>query len=128
MDYVSTYPFHVFYEAGKQITPVAKIKGDVVIGNDVWIGRGAVILSGVKVGDNAVIGTMAIVARKILPCAIAVGIPAGAVKKRFDEDIIRRLLQINWWNWKEERIAKTIPLLMGVDIESFLEFAEEEAV
>ena len=67
MDYVSTYPFHVFYEAGKNITPIPKIKENVVIGNDVWIGREAVILSGVTIGDGAVIGTRAVVTRDIPP-------------------------------------------------------------
>lgn len=95
-------------------------KGSVIIGNDVWIGVDAVILSGVTIGDGAVIGTKAVISKSIPPYCIAVGNPARIVKKRFTDDQIQKLLQIKWWDWSDNMIKENIPLILSADIEFFL--------
>jgi acetyltransferase-like isoleucine patch superfamily enzyme len=124
VDWVTTYPFNVFWDAAKQIKGHPKTKGNVAIGNDVWVGREAVILSGVTVGDGAVVGTRAVVTEDVPPYAIAVGVPARLVKKRFDDETIRRLLRLQWWHWEDDRIRKALPLLLSSDVKAFLEAAE----
>lgn len=108
---LSTYPFPLFYEAwGHGMNPAEAWdnKGDIVIGNDVWIGCEAVILAGVTVGDGAVIGTRAVVTKDVPPYTIVGGIPARPIRKRFPEPEIARLLALKWWDWPVERIAESI--------------------
>lgn len=108
---LSAYPFPLFYEAwGHGMNPAEAWdnKGDIVIGNDVWIGCEAVILAGVTVGDGAVIGTRAVVTKDVPPYTIVGGIPARPIRKRFPEPEIARLLALKWWDWPVERIAESI--------------------
>ena len=100
-------------------------KGDVVIGNDVWIAEGAVILSGVKIGDGAVIGSQAVVSKDVPPYAVVSGNPARLVKMRFDEDTIKMLLQIQWWNWPTEKIRQHLHLICSPKLDEFLRTAEK---
>lgn len=123
-DWVTTYPFSEFWEAGKHIKGHPSTKGDVIIGNDVWIGTEALILSGVRIGDGAVIGTRSVVTRDVSPYSIVVGNPARCVKKRFDASIVDRLLALHWWNWDRTKIEKFLPMLLNEDIGAFLEAAE----
>ena len=125
-DWVTTYPFNVLWEAAKHIKGHPKTKGDVIIGNDVWIGAGSVILSGVTVGDGAAIGTNAVVAKDVPPYAIVAGNPARIAKKRFDEETIHHLLKIRWWEWKDNRIEKFLPLLLNSNIEEFLKVVDKD--
>lgn len=81
---------------------------DIVIGNDVWIGYDAVIMSGVTIGDGAIIGTRAVVTKDIPPYTIVGGVPAKPIRKRFSDEIISSLLEIKWWEWSEEKIKKNI--------------------
>jgi acetyltransferase-like isoleucine patch superfamily enzyme len=81
-------------------------KGGVLIGNDVWIGTKAVILSGVAIGDGAVIGAGSVVTKHVPPYSIVAGVPAAVVKSRFSESICRRLEQLRWWDWDDERIKR----------------------
>ncbi|MER3446528.1 MAG: hypothetical protein C4291_06635 [Candidatus Dadabacteria bacterium] len=127
-DLITTFPFNVFHESAKHIKAHPISKGDVVIGNDVWIGRGAVILSGVHVGNGAVIGAEAVVARDVPPYAIVVGNPARVVSYRFTPQQIEQLEQIAWWSWTDEEIERAMPLLLSNDIEAFLKFANERDV
>ena len=83
-------------------------KGDIVIGNDVWIGYEAVVLAGVTIGDGAVIGTRAVVTKDVPPYTIVGGVPAKFIRKRFPQETIDSLLKIKWWNWPEERIRQHI--------------------
>jgi acetyltransferase-like isoleucine patch superfamily enzyme len=127
MDWVSTYPFpalgKIWPEAdGIKGHPASK--GDVVIGNDVWIAEGAVILSGVKIGDGAVIGSQAVVSKDVAPYEVVSGNPARFVKRRFDEDTIKKLLQIQWWNWPVEKIRTHMHLICSRKIDEFLRIAE----
>ena len=96
-------------------------KGDIIIGNDVWIGFEAVVLAGVTVGDGAVIGTRAVVTKDVPPYTIAGGIPAKPIKKRFDEDTISDLLSIKWWDWSNEKIARNIAAIQSGCIKEFME-------
>ncbi|MCA1952927.1 MAG: CatB-related O-acetyltransferase [Hyphomicrobiales bacterium] len=98
-------------------------RGDTVIGNDVWIGREAVILPGVTIGDGAIIGAHAVVSRAVPPYAIVVGNPARVTRLRFSAGEIARLLAIRWWDWPVEKIMRHAALLRAADIDA-LENAE----
>lgn len=97
-----------------------------MIGNDVWIGREAKILPGVKVGDGAIIGAYAVVAKDVPAYCVAVGNPARVVKKRFDDDIIALLEKVQWWNWPIEDITEFLPVLTMSDINRAKVFLEEK--
>ena len=122
-DWISTAPLaNYFYGNRREVRKKLQVcsKGNVVIGNDVWIAANATILSGVKIGDGAVIGAHAVVAKSVLPYAIAVGNPATVVKKRFSDDAIEKLLAIKWWDWEDDKIRENIPLLLSGKIEDFV--------
>jgi len=119
---LSTYPFGVFL-GGVSESAHASTKGDVVIGNDVWVGRNATILPGVKIGDGAVIGAHSVIARDIPPYAIAVGNPGKVVRARFQQDVIDELLRVRWWDWPDDEIRRAAPHLLSNDIEAFFRFA-----
>lgn len=118
---LSTYPFPLFFEEWglekKDVTKAWDNKGDIVIGNDVWIGYEAVILAGVTIGDGAIIGTRAVVTKDVPPYTIVGGVPAKLIKKRFPEETISALLEIQWWNWSEEKIARNISTIQSGNIE-----------
>lgn len=109
---LSTYPFPIFFDEwnldAKNIASAWDNKGDIVIGNDVWIGYEAVIMPGVKIGDGAIIGTRAVVTKDVEPYTIVGGVPARVIRKRFDDKTIVKLMKIKWWNWDKEKIAKNI--------------------
>lgn len=120
VDWVTTYPFSQLWEKGRQAAGHPRTKGDVIIGNDVWIGNGAVILSGVRIGDGAVVGANALVTKDIEPYAIYGGNPARLLRKRFDEEIIHQLLEIQWWHFADEEIERLLPLMLNPDIQAFI--------
>lgn len=109
---LSTYPFPLFYEEWKldkqNVIQAWDNKGDIIIGNDVWIGYEAVIMSGVTIGDGAIIGTRAVVTKDVPPYAIVGGIPAKIIRKRYSEDIISLLLKMKWWDWSKKRIIANL--------------------
>ena len=117
---LSTYPFPLFFEEWglekKDVTNAWDNKGDINIGNDVWIGYEAVVLAGVTIGDGAIIGTRAVVTKDVPPYTIVGGVPAKPVKKRFPEEVISALLEIQWWKWPRERIAENIGAIQSGDI------------
>ncbi len=117
---LSTYPFPIFFEEwGLPVEDIPQAwdnKGDIVIGNDVWIGYEAVILAGVTVGDGAVVGTRAVVTKDVPPYTIVGGVPAKPIRKRFSEAVIDRLLALQWWDWPEERIAASLEAIQSGDI------------
>ena len=114
---LSTYPFPIFFEEwGLDRTRVADAwdnKGDIVVGSDVWIGYEAVVLSGVTIGDGAIIGARAVVTRNVPPYAIVGGVPARLIRKRFDDKTIETLLRLKWWNWPSEKIARHIAAIQN---------------
>lgn len=124
---LSTYTFPIFFDewgldAG-DICGAWDNKGDTVIGNDVWIGYEAVILSGVKIGDGAIIGARAVVTKDVPPYTIVGGVPAKPIRKRFDDQTIERLEALRWWDWNFEKIRRHIPAIRSGDIDA-LERAE----
>lgn len=114
---LSTYTFPLFYEEwGLDKTNVSWAwdnKGDIIIGNDVWIGYGAVIMAGVHIGDGAIIAACAVVTKDVPPYTIVGGIPAKEIRKRFDADIIERLLMLKWWECPVSKIKKNIPYIIN---------------
>ena len=122
---LSTYTFPLFFEEwGLEKENVAQAwdqKGDIIIGNDVWIGYEAVILPGVTIGDGAVIGCRAVVTKDVPPYTIVGGVPAKPIRKRFDEETIKELQKIKWWDWTEEKIAGKIPAIQAGDLEELRE-------
>ena len=106
----------LFNSANHKLQSLAKAwdnKGDIVIGNDVWIGYEAVILAGVTVGDGAVIGARAVVTKDVPPYTIVGGVPAKPIRKRFSEDLIAALLELRWWDWPEERLKANLDAIQS---------------
>lgn len=99
-------------------------RGDIVVGNDVWIGRGAMLLSGTRVGDGAVIGARAVVSGSVDPYAVVVGNPARRAGTRFDDETVRRLLASQWWDLPEEFLRAHVDALSSRDVEAFLTLVE----
>ena len=120
MDWVSSYPFHVHITHKNFIEGYPNIKGNIIVGNDVWIGLDSFIRAGVTIGDGAVIGACSVVAKNIPPYAIVVGNPAKIIRYRFNEEIINELLKIKWWDWPIDKIIKDLPLLQSSNIEEFI--------
>ena len=117
---LSTYTFPVFFEQwgldARNICSAWDNKGDIVIGNDVWIGYEAVIMSGVTVGDGAIIGTRAVVTKDVPPYTIVGGVPAKPIRRRFDDAVIERLESLRWWDWDCEKIRRSIPAIQSGDL------------
>lgn len=109
---LSTYPFPIFFEEWdleiKDVSTAWDNKGDIVIGNDVWIGYEAAIMAGVTIGDGAIIGSRAVVTKDVPPYTIVGGVPAKPIRKRFSDETISLLLELKWWNWPIERISQNI--------------------
>lgn len=120
-DWLTTYPFFTLAEEAKNLSIDKKSKGDVIIGNDVWIGLNSTILSGVKIGDGAIIGAGSVVTKDVPNYAICAGNPARLIKYRFDSDSIEKLNKIAWWNWDEERIIKNYPNLLSNNLTKFID-------
>ena len=118
--WVSTYPFSVHLPGAENCALQHFSKGDVNIGNDVWLGFNATVLSGVIIGDGAVIGANSLVTKDIPPYAIAAGQPARVIKYRFTPEQIEQLLVIQWWNWPEEQVRAAAPMLSSDNIDFFL--------
>lgn len=123
-DWVSSYPFPFFFpEKWGHIKEFDTSRGDVLIGNDVWLCEDCTILSGVTIGHGAVVASNAVVSRDVPPYAIVAGNPAKIVRWRFDETTRAALLEHAWWNWPEEEIQQVIDKLCSTDIEAFLNYA-----
>lgn len=120
MNAVSTYPFYTL--EGWDMNPPAEkdmpLKGDTVIGNDVWIGQKSTILPGVHIGDGAIIGAGSMVSKDVEPYTIVAGNPAKVIRKRFDEELIDLMLKLQWWNRSIEEINDLIPLLNNSDLKT----------
>jgi chloramphenicol O-acetyltransferase type B len=122
-DWVSTFPFgHIHQNIFNTFNGVGhpKTNGDVVIGNDVWIGDNVTIMSGIKIGDGAVIACNSHIVKNVEPYSIVGGNPAKLIKYRFTEKQIKQLLRIKWWDWDDEKINKIVPLLCNNNIDLFI--------
>lgn len=121
---LSTYTFPLFYEEWEleksNITTAWDNKGDIVIGNDVWIGYEAVIMAGVHIGDGAIIAARAVVTKDVPPYTIVGGTPAKEIRKRFDAEVIQQLLMLKWWDWSTDEIRQCLPYIMEGKINELL--------
>ena len=128
---LSNYTFPIFYEEwgldSKDIRDAWDNKGDIIVGSDVWIGYEAVILSGVTIGDGAIIGARAVVTHDIPPYTIVGGVPAKPIRRRFDDDTAERLLRLRWWDWESDKIARSIAAIKSGDIEALEQFVMRNA-
>lgn len=115
---ISSYPFAIF--GGDWIDAMEgenyPTKGNTVVGNDVWIGYGAIIMPGVQIGDGAIIGAKSVVTKDVAPYSIVGGNPAKEIRKRFSEGEIKELLKLQWWNWDIQKITKNVKHLTKLDL------------
>lgn len=127
---LSTYTFPIFFEEwGLDVSEIRSAwdnKGDIVVGNDVWIGYEAVILSGVTIGDGAIVGARAVVTRDVPPYTIVGGVPAKPIRKRFDDETIEKLLRLRWWDWDERAISRGLSAIRNGDIAALCECAPKK--
>jgi len=123
---LSTYPFgyvntDIFNNISTDVAQsIAKSKGPVNIGNDVWIGSNVRIMSGVTIGDGVIIANNSHVVKDVAPYSIVGGNPARFIRYRFTEQQIKRLLEIKWWDWADEKINQNLPLICSNDIDAFI--------
>ena len=118
MNAVSTFPFYIFEGWEQDAPPLTELplKGDTVVGNDVWIGQNSTILPGIHIGDGAIIGQNSVVARNVAPYTIVAGNPARPIRRRFDDELIALMEQFCWWDKSIEEINALIPLLTCNDL------------
>ncbi|GAB2026991.1 CatB-related O-acetyltransferase [Lactovum odontotermitis] len=118
---LSTYPFPIFADEWQldweKVTEAWDNKGDIVVGNDVWIGYEAVIMSGVTIGDGAIVGTRAVVTHDVAPYSIVGGVPGKLIRKRFSDETVERLLDLQWWDWPRERIMQNIDAIQNGELD-----------
>jgi len=123
-DWVSTYPFRVLFGLpGAWEDGHPRPERDIEIGNDVWIGTEAMVLPGTRIGDGAVVGARAVVSGQVRPYAIVAGVPAKEIRRRFTDRQVEELLAVRWWDWPEERVLASVPLLSNGDVDGFLRSA-----
>ncbi|GAA4841806.1 CatB-related O-acetyltransferase [Algivirga pacifica] len=117
---LSTYPFAIFGNGWEKAMEGKSYpqKGDIVIGNDVWIGYNATIMAGVTIGDGAIIATNATVVKDVEPYSIVGGNPAQEIRKRFSEEEIQKLLELKWWDWDLDKITRNVQHLTGNDLDA----------
>lgn len=124
---LTTYPFPIFFEEWGLSADVSDIasawdnKGDIVVGNDVWIGYKAVIMSGVTRGDGAIVATGAVVTKDVPPYTIVGGVPAKPIRRRFDDDTVKRLLDLRWWDFPEDKIKRNVSALMRGNLDDIVD-------
>jgi virginiamycin A acetyltransferase len=112
----STFPFSVFGDEWSNVPLQSESKGDTIVGNDVWIGNSAIIMPGVNIGDGAIIASSSVVTNHVAPYSIVGGNPAKLIRARFDEEIVQKLLKMQWWNWKLEKITEHVNDLAIADL------------
>lgn len=119
---ITSYPFAIFGKGWETAMDGKSypLKGDINIGNDVWIGYNATIMAGVTIGDGAIIATNSTVVKDVEPYSIVGGNPAIQIKKRFSEEKIAKLLKLKWWDWEIEKITMNIKYLVDNDIDKII--------
>ncbi len=128
---ISTFPFGIFGHSwdivndGTNLTEKYPNKGDMIIGNDVWIGYDATLMPGVKVGNGVVIASKSVVTKNITDYAIVGGNPAQVIRMRYDENTIQRLLAIAWWNWDSVKITRYLKLINSANVDALEQVAFE---
>lgn len=115
----STFPFYIFGNGWEKAMPKPgdlPYKGDTIIGNDVWIGYKALIMPGVKIGNGAIISTLAVVTTDVPAYTVVGGNPAKVIKTRFSDEIVFELEKLAWWDWPIEKITKHLTAIMSNNI------------
>jgi acetyltransferase-like isoleucine patch superfamily enzyme len=120
IDWVTTYPFSGIFEKARKFTGHPRSQGNVIIENDVWIGIDVLILSGVTIGNGAVVAARSVVTEDVAPYSIVAGNPAKLIRFRFDKSIIEELQKIAWWDWPLSKIEEAWPLMLSSDIGAFI--------
>lgn len=120
LDPISTYPFPIFQHGWENAYEIKDlpVKGDIIIGNDVWLGYDSLVKSGATIGDGAIVAARAVVIKDVPPYAIVAGNPAKVVKMRFKDTDIARLLSIAWWDWDIDKINRNLDLICSLDIDA----------
>lgn len=118
-DWFTTFPFPVFGNGWEEATPEAwPYRGDTEVGHDVWIGYGATIMPGVRIGNGAIVATRSVVTTDVEPFAIVGGNPAGLIRHRFDVATREALSEIAWWDWDAEKITRNVSAICSGDLEA----------
>jgi virginiamycin A acetyltransferase len=122
VDALSSYPFSIFGNGWEHAMEGRQFpsKGDITIGNDVWLGYRSVILAGVTIGDGAIVGAYSVVTKDVPPYTIVAGNPAKEIRRRFSDADIERLLEMKWWDWPIEKISANVHLLTGNSVSDLL--------
>lgn len=118
LDAFSTYPFPIFGNGWENAFDIFSlpVKGDIIVGNDVWFGYDSLVKNGVTIGNGAIIATRAVVVKDVPAYAIVAGNPAKVVKMRFEDSIIEKLEKIAWWDWEIDKINRNIQAICGLNI------------
>lgn len=122
-EFFTTYPLHCIFNDNSEKYWQACTKGDVKIGNDVWLGYGCKVLSGVEIADGSIIGAYSVVTHNTYPYTVYCGNPAVFKKYRFDGTIIKKLMELKWWNWDIEKIEKNWKVIQSNDVEELLKIS-----
>ena len=120
MNSVTTYPFNIMGGGWEQFAPAMEdlpLKGDTVVGNDVWFGQNVTVMPGVHIGDGAIIAANSVVTKDIPSYCVAGGNPCIVRKKRFDDDLIEYLLALKWWDWNADKIFRNMGALCSGDLQ-----------
>ena len=120
MKSVTTYPFNIMGGGWEQFTPAMEdlpLKGDTIVGNDVWFGQNVTVMPGVHIGDGAIIAANSVVTKDIPPYCVAGGNPCVVRKKRFDDELIEYLLALKWWDWDADKIFRNMGALCSGDLQ-----------
>lgn len=120
MNGFSTYPFYIFGNGWEVATPGPddlSYKGDTIVGNDVWLGYDALVMPGVKIGDGAIVAARSVVTSDVAPYSVVGGNPARVIRMRFADELIKELLEIQWWNWNVEKVTRNLRQIVAADIE-----------
>ncbi|WP_108822451.1 Vat family streptogramin A O-acetyltransferase [Dysgonomonas sp. Marseille-P4361] len=120
MNAITTYPFNIMGHGWEKTTPSIEdlpIKGDTIVGNDVWIGQNVTIMPGIKIGNGAIIAANSTVSKDIPAYHIAGGNPIRIIKKRFEDDLIDYLQKLKWWDWSAEKITENLEILLSSDLD-----------
>ena len=133
-DGLSTYPFMIFSGDWAGRFPEEQdfpIKGDTIVGHDVWLGYNATVMPGITIGDGAIVASESVVSSNVPPYAIVGGNPAKIIRMRYADDVIDRLLKIRWWDWDIQKITRYLPLISrpasdGMEVVKQLEDALED--
>lgn len=119
MGSVTTYPFNIMGHGWEQFTPALcdlPLKGDTVVGNDVWIGQNVTVMPGVNIGDGAIIAANSVVASDVPPYCVAGGDPCRVIRRRFDDELTEYLLALRWWDWDADKIFRNLDALCSGDL------------